>query len=390
MVSPLSFDSEGNIYFFTYKAFYRVSNGHVEEIPGGVPFQQVTTFMMEWHNQLVRWPPLATSGNRIFLPGPKENSHSTLSLIDQKQGVLWKYCSSGHGVGVVPCSLGGCFFLSELETESGQQYSIEKIDRLGNKEWEKRYMEQPFHTFGPKGGGDRILFFHGNDWARDHYVMYLVQMDADGTEVCIDEFNQPRTFHPLWTKDGQFFLVSTKTDAETSLYEVRKYEQNPKTGYYLSDKWFFDDIFCVGNWGISPSGNYLCHIGGNTASLGGWSSIISIFSLDKQGTKKDIFVENGTPTNLACTPHYATPLVTNSGIVLSAWHRQKTHPIFITDFFAPEMKMCEIRNSSKTTLLMEEHNSMLYLMETAGRYVYLSVFDMPCKEDKETVSANPK
>lgn len=379
MISPLSFDLDENIYFSTPELFYRVSNGCVKEIPSGKPIQQVTAYMMEWTNQLVTWPPLAVSGNSIFLPGPREGNHSTLSLIDSRQGELWKYSSLGHGVGVVLCSFGGCFFLSELGTENGQQYSVEKIDCFGNKEWEKRYIDQPFHAFGPKGGGDRILFLHGNDWARNHYAMRLVQIDADGTEVCVDAFDQPRTFCPLWTKDGRFFLISIKTDAKTSLYEVRKYEQNPKTGYYLSNKWFFDDIFCIGNWGISPSGNYLCHIGGNTASSGKWSSIISTFSLSSQGAKKDIFVEQEAPIHLACTPHYAAPLVTDSGIILSAWHRQKTHPIFITDFLAPEISTSQLRNSSKTTLLMEEHNSKLYLAETAGGYVYLSVFDMSCK-----------
>lgn len=375
MISPLSFDSDENVYFSTPDTFYRVSNGCVEEISGGKPTRQVTAYMMEWLNQLVMWPPLAVSGNSIFLPGTREDHRSTLSLIDPKQGPLWNYCSSGHGVGVVPCSLGGCFFLNELGTENGQQYSVEKIDRFGNKEWEKRYIGQPFHTFGPKGGNDRILFFHGNDWARDHYVMRLTQLDADGKETCIDEFTQSRTFLPLWTKGGSFLLVSIKSDAKTSLYEIRKYDQDPETGYYFSGKWLFDDMFYVGDWRVSPSGNYLCHTGGNTASIGNWSSIISLFSLNEHSDRKDIFIERETPVDLVCTPHYTVPLVTDSGVVLSAWHCQKSNLIFLTDFSVPEIPTHQIRNSSKTTLLMEEHSSKLYLMETSGGYVYLSVFD---------------
>lgn len=378
-VSPISFDLNSNIYFSTDKSVYRVSPGDVEQIPNGVPFRQVSSRMLGFPDWGAYWPSLALYGNHVFIPGTDESMHSSVTLTDSGKKTLWEYNSGGHGIGVIPCCFGGCYLLSERKIVNGRQYTVEKINRLGDIEWEKKYIDQPFHIFGPPDGGYWLLFFHGNDWARDHYVMRLTQLDANGKETCIDEFTQSRTFRPLWTKGGSLLLVSIKSDAKTSLYEIRKYDQDPETGYYLSGKWFFDDMFYVGNWGVSPSGNYLCYMGGNTASIGNWSSIISLFSLTEQAYKKDVFIEQETPINLACTPHHAAPLVTDSGIVLSAWHQQKKHPIFVTDFLASGMPIHQIRNSPKTTLFMEEHDSMLYLVETMGGYIYLSTFDMPCK-----------
>ena len=108
-ISPLSFDSKGNIYFTTTDTFYRVSGRQVEQISAGNPFRQVTSESLQMGPQLANWPPLALSERNMFLPGPKLNAFS-----------LWEYCFLGHGVGIVPCSLGGCFLLSELTAENGR------------------------------------------------------------------------------------------------------------------------------------------------------------------------------------------------------------------------------------------------------------------------------
>ena len=379
-ISPLSFDSKGNIYFTTTDTFYRVSGRQVEQISAGNPFRQVTSESLQMGPQLANWPPLALSGKNMFLPGPKRGTDSTLSLVDSEKGPLWEYCFLGHGVGIVPCSLGGCFLLSELTAENGRQYAVEKIDHLGNREWKQTFWEQPFHTFGPPNGGDKLLFYHGDTWTRDDPIMRLVQLDADGNMICVDKFTERGLFRLLWTKEGSLFHAKIKTDMITTSYEIRKYHINEAGNYCLANQWTFcdpDPGYYAGEWSVSPSGNYLCYTGGRPTSQGHWSNKVILFSLEEQGSMKRIFINWDTPIDLSPTPHYAAPVVTDSGVVLSAWHMPKGNSIFLTDFSEPEIPTQRVRNSSKTPISMDGHNSQLYLFERAGKWLYLSVFDMP-------------
>lgn len=97
-ISPLSFDSKGNIYFTTTDTFYRVSGRQVEQISAGNPFRQVTSESLQMGPQLANWPPLALSERNMFLPGPKLNAFSGGPRKGSAVGVLlfgpWRRHSS--------------------------------------------------------------------------------------------------------------------------------------------------------------------------------------------------------------------------------------------------------------------------------------------------------
>ena len=103
---------------------------------------------------------------------------------------------------------------------------MEKIDHLGNREWKQTFWEQPFHTFGPPNGGDKLLFYHGDTWTRDDPIMRLVQLDADGNMICVDKFTERGLFRLLWTKEGSLFHAKIKTDMITTSYEITAWPIN--------------------------------------------------------------------------------------------------------------------------------------------------------------------
>lgn len=374
LISPLSFDQEKNIYFSTDEAFYRVSAGSVEQIAGGVPSGRYTPGW--FNNQLVSFPPLALSESGMFLPGEWKDGRMTLTLVDPENGPLWECCPFGYIKGVVSCRRGGCFCLSE---EGRQQSAVEKIDHLGNKEWAKTYIKQPFHTFGPPNGGDKLLFLHGDGWAPEK-ILRLMQLDSDGNEICIDEFIGHTSLNHLWAENGSLLLMliqRDENDCTVVSYEIRRYAKNALGDYHMEGKWVFHDPesgLYVGYWGVSPSGNYLCYTCGDVTSQGCWSNRVLLFFLEGEGSMRSVFLNRDTPLNISLVPGGAAPIVTDTGVVLSSWDTRKSHPFLLTDFSEPGIPTRQVRNSSKTTLSLEYHDSTLYLVEYAAGWAYLSVF----------------